>query len=40
MHPKDATKEYDCCNGTQIIHDKRFNVDYTCPKCTGKLDLV
>lgn len=29
-----------CCNGTNIVHDKRFDEYYTCPKCTGKLIKV
>lgn len=37
---KDATKEYDCCGGSLKVHDSRFKIDYTCPKCTGKLDIV
>jgi hypothetical protein len=37
---KDDTGTYDCCNGTHEVVDKRFNVNYTCPKCTGKLELV
>ena len=37
---KEDTNTYDCCNGTEVITDKRFNVNYTCPKCTGKLDIV
>jgi predicted SprT family Zn-dependent metalloprotease len=31
---------YDCCGGTHMVTDKRFNINYTCPKCTGKLDIV
>ena len=37
---KDDTNHYDCCGGTNQVHDKRFNVKYTCPKCTGKLDII
>lgn len=25
---------YECCNGTQIVYDKRFGVHYSCPKCS------
>jgi len=31
---KTDIKEYDCCAGTKIAHDKRFNIKYSCPKCT------
>lgn len=27
------TNIYECCNGTNIVLDKRFNVNYSCPKC-------
>jgi len=33
----DERVDYSCCNGTHIVHDNRFNVDYTCPICTGHL---
>lgn len=33
----DMSVDYSCCNGTQIVHDNRYNVDYTCPICTGHL---
>lgn len=29
--------KYECCNGTGVVYDKRFNKTYTCPKCNGKL---
>lgn len=29
-----------CCNGTGQVLDKRFNILYTCPKCTGKLEII
>lgn len=32
--------EYSCCNGTHIVHDNRYDVDYTCPICTGHLYKV
>lgn len=32
--------EYDCCGGTNVVHDKRFDVYYTCPKCTGRLEKL
>jgi hypothetical protein len=28
------TNNYECCNGTNIVLDKRFNVSYSCPKCS------
>lgn len=40
-YPKvDDFIQYDCCNGTHVVYDKRFKEYYTCPKCTGKLELV
>lgn len=36
--PSTDTKTiYSCCGGSKVVVDKRFNVEYTCPKCTGKL---
>ena len=29
------TNNYECCNGTNIVLDKRFNVSYSCPKCSS-----
>lgn len=37
---KTDTKEYDCCGGTKVVYDKRFNVKYSCPKCTDSINLV
>jgi hypothetical protein len=37
---KDDTGEYDCCSGTNVVRDKRFGVNYSCPKCTDNLDVV
>ena len=34
------TFEYDCCNDSKKVHDKRFNKNYTCPKCTNKIEEV
>ena len=34
------TLERTCCNGSNIVYDKRFDEYYTCPRCTGKLELV
>src|SRR6476620_8382725 len=31
--PKDATKDITCCQGTNKVYDKRFDVTYECPKC-------
>lgn len=36
----DETIELDCCNGTNEVFDKRFNVWYTCPRCTGKIEIL
>lgn len=37
---KGEVNNYDCCSGTEVVYDKRFDVSYTCPKCTGKLEKV
>lgn len=37
---KGDTNNYGCCGGTDVVTDKRFGVDYTCPRCTGKLEIV
>lgn len=29
-----------CCNGTKKVFDDRFKVWYTCPCCTGRLELI
>lgn len=29
-----------CCNGSEVVYDKRFKKHYTCPLCTGKLEEV
>ena len=26
-----------CCNGSEVVHDKRFDKYYSCPLCTGEL---
>ncbi len=40
-HPtKKETLELECCNGTHKVYDNRFNEWYTCPRCTGKLELI
>jgi len=40
-HPKKTDiKDYDCCAGTKKVLDKRFNVEYSCPKCTVLVDIV
>ena len=35
-YPKElnTAKVSECCNGTHVVYDKRFNEWYTCPKCT------
>jgi hypothetical protein len=35
--PLNMDVPYSCCHGTHIVHDNRYNVDYTCPICTGRL---
>ena len=37
---KGETSEYGCCGGTKVVTDKRFDVDYTCPRCTGELKQI
>ena len=32
--------DYSCCGNTGIVHDNRYDVDYTCPICTGRLYRV
>ena len=32
---KTETQQYDCCGGTGKVLDKRFNVWYSCPKCSS-----
>lgn len=31
---------YDCCNGTKIVYDNRYNKFYTCPKCCDKIKQI
>lgn len=30
----------ECCGGTGLVHDKRYDVWYTCPICTGEIKRV
>ena len=32
---KDSIQKLNCCGGTNIVHDSRYNVDYLCPICNG-----
>jgi hypothetical protein len=32
--------EVDCCNGTNIVYDDRYNKYYTCPRCCGKIKEI
>jgi len=34
------TDDYDCCNKTNKVFDKRFKEWYTCPKCTERIKLL
>ena len=34
---KGETNTYDCCGGSEMVHDKRFDKKYSCPLCTGEL---
>lgn len=39
--PKKKIKNnYDCCNNTNIVFDKRFKIYYTCPKCTNTINDI
>lgn len=37
---KDETETSHCCDSTNVVFDKRFGEEYTCPKCTGKLEKI
>lgn len=37
---KDDFVDFECCHGTGVVHDNRFDEDYTCPHCTGRLELI
>ena len=37
---KTDTKEYDCCGNTKKVLDKRFNIEYSCPKCLDYNDMA
>ena len=37
---KDDKLHITCCQGTNMVYDKRFEKYYTCPICTGKLEEV
>ena len=40
-YPKsDIRLNLECCNGTKVVHDRRFDEWYTCPRCTGKLERL
>lgn len=32
--------DYECCNNTDMVLDKRFNDTYSCPKCTNSIILI
>ena len=32
--------KYDCCNGKNIVFDKRHNEYFTCPKCSKKIEFI
>lgn len=37
-YPKSSDRlTVNCCNGTKVVHDKRFDKYYTCPICTNHL---
>lgn len=37
---KNETDSYECCNGTLVVEDKRYNKKYSCPKCTDKIEII
>lgn len=37
---KESVNHTECCNGTGMVLDKRFNVWYTCPRCIGHIEEV
>ena len=37
---KDTLLNTYCCNGTNIVYDKRFDEYYTCPICTGYIKRI
>ena len=36
----DLAHPNDCCNGKKVVYDNRFGEWWTCPRCTGKCELV
>lgn len=36
----DDIKKLECCNGTGMVYDKRFDAWYTCPRCSGHLENI
>ena len=34
---KDNVIEYTCCHNTFVVYDKRYDMYFTCPKCTSKM---
>jgi len=34
------TIKLECCGGTHIVYDYRYDTYYTCPRCTGKLEEI
>lgn len=39
-YPKINSVDTKKCCDNDIVYDKRFNVKYTCPKCTGRLEEI
>lgn len=38
---EDVDREYySCCSGLQVVHDKRFDRWYECPRCLGKIKRI
>lgn len=35
-----STLKLNCCGGSGKVYDNRFGEWYTCPRCTGKLELL
>lgn len=34
--PHEMSVDYSCCGGSKVVHDRRYNENYTCPICTGR----
>lgn len=39
-YPKGVFFPMNCCNGKTTVIDSRFEVEYTCPVCTGEMNII